>query len=171
MIQRSLSLQQLENPQTINSKAVLLSTPNSRLQRSMPPPPRWLQGWRHLVKTFMDAEAILLRVMLQACKMKIRSRKWLAFQDPMEMEEMLELWEKKDGPCQHTNVKRYGNRHGSYSRCLDCGKKWQWDPELQVWLDPKPPLRKHPIRPLQRLSASRTTSSSLSGAQRCPLPP
>ena len=29
--------------------------------------------------------------------------------------------------CQHLEVKRHGNRHGSYATCLRCKARWLWD--------------------------------------------
>ena len=56
------------------------------------------------------------------------------------------LYTRAMGPCPHDKITRYGNRHGRYSRCEDCNKKWKWDDAAQKWLEPavrgsrQPPL-------------------------------
>ena len=94
-------------------------------------PPTWLKRWRHLVMSFKLSEKYLVVCMMQAVKLRIRSREWLSHQDPLYMEEKNLLLEKYQGPCTHDHIQRSGNRHGRFSKCLACGKKWRWSEDQQ----------------------------------------
>ena len=37
--------------------------------------------------------------------------------------------------CNHNKCKRYGNAHGRYADCLECGTKWIWSKDKQLWVD------------------------------------
>ena len=100
-------------------------------------PPKWLIAYKKMVTAVLHAEVLLIRVMVHACRLGIRERKWLEFQDPMCMDEKILTWEQSQRPCTHQNQKRYGNKHGRYSQCHDCGKKWQWDDNTQAWVEPR----------------------------------
>lgn len=109
----------------------------------MPPPPRWLQNWKRFLFCLLQAEKFLIRCMCQAVKLRLRTKAWLVHQDPMDMAQQAMLMEKLEGPCAHDHIQRSGNRHGRYSKCLVCGKKWRWNEDRQQWEDP-PPSRRGP---------------------------
>ena len=89
-----------------------------------------------MVGAFYQAEFFLAQVMIQAIKLKIRPRAWLSFQDPTFMEEKEKLFDRATTACQHKNLRRSGNRHGHYSQCTDCGKRWTWKDAMGQWTEP-----------------------------------
>ena len=105
----------------------------------------WIQRWRFFVMTFAVAEKMLIRNLVQAVKLGLRSRAWLSHQDPLYMQEQTALLEKYTGPCTHDQLKRYGNRHGRYSSCMNCGKKWAWNESRQQWDDYRPRKELSPL--------------------------
>lgn len=121
--------------------------PQARVKDPVMPsqPPAWIQAWRRFVTAFFNAEFFLARVMIQACKLRLRPRTWVAYQDPMWMEEKEQLIARATGPCQHDQLKRYGNRHGRYSKCLNCGKSWVWSEEQDQWVLPAKQKNKLPL--------------------------
>lgn len=104
-------------------------------------PPQWLQNWSRFVAALFQAERLLCQVMLQAVKLRIRPRRWLTFQDPLEMDNMMKLMDMSQQPCQHPSIRRYGNRHGSFAKRQDCQKGWRWSDEQDRWVDPAPSRR------------------------------
>lgn len=111
----------------------------------MPTPPSWLQAWRRMTAAFFHAELYLARVVIQAVRLRIRPRSWVSYQDPDDMEEKEFLIRRAHSPCQHDKIKRYGNRHGRYSSCLSCGKKWKWSDTRDQWLEDVPRQDKLPL--------------------------
>ena len=114
-------------------KQVFKNTP----MESVRAPPLWLQRWKNFVATIFQAEMILAQVMVKACRLRIRNRSWLHYQDPLHMEEKEMLFTRATGPCPHDQLQRSGNKHGRYSKCLQCGKKWTWDDDAKLWTEPK----------------------------------
>ena len=119
-------------------------------------PPKWLQAWRRMVRALKHAEILLARVLVQATLLGIRDREWLACQDPLYMGEKEQLLKTALGPCEHKRQTRYGNRHGSYSKCQDCGKKWKWDQGLAKWVEP---MSRKGCVPLPLPSSSNTATN------------
>ena len=70
------------------------------------------------------------------------------------MEQMQALWDKATAPCEHPKFNRYGNRHGRYSQCLQCEKKWQWNEDLQKWVEPAPSRKQQQPLPLPSSSTA-----------------
>ena len=68
----------------------------------------------------------------------------------MQMDETLALMNEAQQPCQHKQIRRYGNRHGSFAKCQECGKSWKWSEDLEKWVDPMPSKR----QPLQLPASS-----------------
>ena len=104
---------------------------------------------------------LLARVMVQAVRFRIRPKKWLTYQDPMDMEATEAIVQKAKEPCKHETMQRYGNKHGSFAKCHLCGKKWVWSPEEEKWNDP--------LMPKQRslpLPSSSTASTFLEKGRR-----
>lgn len=67
----------------------------------------WLQAWHRWILGLFPAEALLLRVMMRAIKLKIRPRARLAHQDPLWMEEQGHLLPRAMSACgRHTIQKR-----------------------------------------------------------------
>ena len=80
--------------------------------------------------------------MVKAVKFRIRPKKWLAYQDPMDMEATEATVQKAKEPCKHETMQRYGNMHGSFAKCVLFGKKWVWSPEEEKWNDPPMPTQR-----------------------------
>ena len=40
---------------------------------------------------------------------------------------------KSPANCQHTSCKRFGDAHGRFATCLQCGSGWKWSQEAQMW--------------------------------------
>ena len=100
-------------------------------------PPQWLQHWRRFMAALFQAELLLAKVMIQAVRLRIRSKMWLQAQDPMDLNEKEMLFKKATSACQHETIQRSGNKHGRYSKCLVCGKRWVWEESSQTWTEPK----------------------------------
>ena len=130
----------------------------------MPVPPTWLQAWRRFLLAL--AEVLLLRVMMQAVKLRIRPRAWLSHQDPIWMEEQNHLLSRAMSACEHATIQRSGNKHGRYSKCLTYGKKWKWDQDSEQWVDPPPKASRGPL-PLPSSSTAATVLDR-SIHQHCP---
>ena len=108
-------------------------------------PPIWLQRWKNFVVTIFSAEKILAQVMVKACRLRLRNRSWLHYQDPLHMEDKEMLFTRATGPCPHEQLQRSGNKYGRYSKCLQCGKKWTWDEDAKVWTEPKVYSKQPPL--------------------------
>ena len=100
-------------------------------------PPQWLQHWRRFMAALFQVELLLAKVMIQAVRLRIRSKMWLQAQDPMDLNEKEMLFKKATSACQHETIQRSGNKHGRYSKCLVCGKRWVWEESSQTWTEPK----------------------------------
>ena len=105
------------------------------MQVDRPSPPQWLRSWRHLVKRTMEwarrAQRFLLTPLAisstpsTACP----KRKAKAKAAPA----VLATTPPAGPACDHRHIKRSGNRHGSYAQCMECKKKWKWNPDRQGW--------------------------------------
>ena len=69
--------------------------------------------------------------MMVMVRLRIMPRKWLIDAVP-PYPEAPEYKDPED--CDHTRVRRYGNAHGRYARCLGCNRRYKWNPDLQKWL-------------------------------------
>ena len=86
------------------------------------PPPAWLQNWRMMVRRFRHVEMWMATMMVQAVRLGLRPRRWIQHQDPLDMELQEALLNKATKPCAHEKMHRYGNRSGSFAKCLMCEK-------------------------------------------------
>lgn len=67
--------------------------------------------------------------MVQAVRLGLMSRDLLHALPPQ--------LEMKENPltCTHGKCRRYGNAHGRFATCLQCGLKWVWNNDLNKWED------------------------------------
>ena len=125
------------------------------------PPPAWLQNWRQMVRRFRHVEMWMATMMVQAVRLGLRPRRWIQHQDPLDMELQEALLNKATKPCAHEKMHRYGNRSGSFAKCLMCEKKWKWSEDEDRWTD----LASSKRQPLP-LPSSSTASNFLDKARR-----
>ena len=90
-------------------------------------PPAWLQGWRYLVRQIFAAEMIFAKFMVQTVRLGLRSRSWLAHQDPTRQEMAESVILEAGKPCSHPpeQMVRHGNQYGRFCRCVQCRTKWR----------------------------------------------
>ena len=79
-----------------------------------------------------------LRSMSRMVGMGLAPRTWLTMleQHLMNMEEMESRSLRArplPGLCTHPEFRRYGNKSGRYSQCLQCHQRFKFNPELQGW--------------------------------------
>lgn len=116
-------------------------------------PPAWLHRWSFLTSALLGFARNLILRMLQATKLKIFPREWLAEAVPPRVESKTPVKN-----CPHTNVKRYGNAHGRFAQCTECGVRMKWNPESEVWAY-KPSQASSRSLPLPPPSLSNTVTS------------
>ena len=93
-------------------------------------PPAWRVRWRSLVNHFIKFVKATFVNMAVLVRLRVMPRKWLIdaippYQDPS-------LY-KDPEDCDHSRVRRYGNKFGRFARCEGCGRKYRWQPDLQLW--------------------------------------
>ena len=86
--------------------------------------------WRNLVAHLIRFVKATFANMAVLVRLRVMPRKWLIDAIP-PYPEASQYKDPED--CDHTRIRRYGNKFGRYARCEGCGRKYKWDPELQLW--------------------------------------
>lgn len=94
------------------------------------PPPAWLKAWRLIVTRMKFLFKNMVINMLQVINLGMAPRSLLLAIPPQ-----LDSMKVHPKDCKHNKCKRYGNAHGRYADCLECGTKWIWSKDKQLWVD------------------------------------
>eukprot|EP00439_Symbiodinium_sp_Y106_P042581 s4645_g5.t1 len=80
-----------------------------------------------------DSPAVhLYMYMVRAARLGILwDRQWLLEATPPKLDPRFQV---SQATCPHSEIQRYGNATGRYSRCKACNKRWQWDGDRERWV-------------------------------------
>jgi len=92
-------------------------------------PPTWLKAWRVLTLRLKSLMKEMIAKMMMVVNLGLMPRDVLQALPPMV--------DVKENPvtCNHSKCRRYGNAHGRFADCLQCGLKWVWNDKVKKWED------------------------------------
>ena len=123
------------------TKAQFVTFPRKRCYRLMfrQTAPEWLKRWEMMFIMVMTLRLNAFRAMSKMVKFGLASRQWLTMWEHMaeveaqRREVMRPVTLANPATCTHPVCRRYGNIHGSFSRCKRCGQRFKWDQDQEGW--------------------------------------
>lgn len=103
--------------------------------------PEWQRRWHRLAYLVNSIQLHAYQAMSMMVRFRFAPRNWLTLAEHMEELETQRAEVNASSTlrvnprtCLHPSCKRYGNLHGSFSKCKRCGQRFKWDPDLGGWL-------------------------------------
>ena len=83
------------------------------------------------MRSIRNFKVHLYMYMVRAARLGIWDRQWLLEATPPKLDPRFQV---SQATCPHSEIQRYGNATGRYSRCKACNKRWQWDGDRERWV-------------------------------------
>ena len=113
--------------------------------RMLRPPPPWMQAWRRMVAALRHYRLRLWAGVSTATRLGLLPAD--GYGTPLEDKETKK---ERIERCEHDpkDMRRYGNMHGSFSKCNKCGLRFRWHPDQGLWIpDRDPPSSRSSVPP------------------------